>query len=99
MKPFRISTIRLDEDHEVSGITVVLDAPYLPALNTAVGHEPASRDLVTKSERGDTELHIDLDVVQLLALFRTAGGWTDKTTQIPGAYDALTLVVYGLMED
>jgi hypothetical protein len=99
VKPFRISTIRLDDDHEVSGITAVIDAPYLPALNTAVGLDPASRDLAVRSERGGTELHIDLDVVQLLALFREAGSWTDATAQIPGAYNALTLVVYGLMEE
>jgi hypothetical protein len=98
MKPFRISTIRLDDDHDVSGITVVLDAPYLPALNVALGQD-ASAPMPARSERGGTELHIDLDVPQLLAVFRAAGSWTDGTRQIPGAYDALTLVVYGLMED
>ncbi|WP_045740801.1 hypothetical protein [Actinoplanes rectilineatus] len=99
MKPFRISTISLDDDHEVSGITAVLDAPFLPALNRAVGVDETSRVLVVRSDRGDTELHVGLDVVQLMALFRTAGGWTGQTCEIPGAYDALALVVYGLMED
>jgi hypothetical protein len=99
VKPFRISDIHLDEGHDVSGITVVLDAPYLTALNSAVEQPNDSRALVTRSERGDTELWLDLDVTQLLDLFRTAGGWTGETCAIPGAYDALSLVVYGLMED
>ncbi len=99
MKPFRIATISLDEGHNVAGITVVIDAPYLSTLNSAVMLPLDSRDLIVRSERGDTELWVDLDVRQLLDLFRTAGNWTGDSMQIPGAYDALTLVVYGLMED
>lgn len=88
MKPFRICTIHLDEDHEVSGITIVLDVPYLAALNKILGLSVNSRDMVVR-----------LDVTQLLTLFREAGSWNSENAKIPGAYDALTLVVYGLMED
>nr|WP_221374481.1 hypothetical protein [Actinoplanes polyasparticus] len=98
MKPFRITTIHLDEDHDVSGITAVIDAPYLPALmELATGGDNVQ---VTRRERGDTELWVELNVGELMSLFREVGNRLDADPlQIPGAYNALTMVVYGLMED
>lgn len=99
MKPFRISDIHLDEDHDVSGITIVIDAPYLEALTQLASFED-DPIRVTRRERGDTELWINLDVRQLLALFRETGHRTDSDPQqIPGAYNGLSMVVYRLMED
>lgn len=99
MKPLRIESIHLDEDHNVAGITAVVDAPYLPALNAAMFLRPESRKLVVRSERGDTELWLSLNCRNLLDLFRAAGKWTGETELVPGVYDALAMVVYGLMED
>lgn len=96
MKPFRISSVHLDEDHEVSGITAVIDAPYLAPLTA----HAAGDVQIIRRERGDTELWVELDVTELLSLFRAVGSLLDADPmQIPGAYNALTLVVYGLMED
>ncbi|MGX6604816.1 hypothetical protein ACWKSP_22210 [Micromonosporaceae bacterium Da 78-11] len=96
MKPFRIATIHLDEDHDVAGITAVIDAPFLDSVRTL-----SEADVpVTRRERGNTELWVELDVTALLKLFQAVGSRLDANPlQVPGAYNALSLVVYGLMED
>lgn len=97
MKPFRISSIHLDEDHDVTGITAVIGAPYLTAVQQLTVGDTI---LVSRRERGDTELWVELDTAQLLSLFREVGNRLDADPlQIPGAYNALSLVVYGLMGD
>jgi len=97
MKPFRIASIHLDEDHDVSGITAVIDAPYLASVRQLTIGDSI---VVSRRERGDTELWVELDTAQLLSLFREVGNRLDADPlQIPGAYSALSMVVYGLMED
>lgn len=98
MKSWRIETITLDEQEEVAGITAVIDAPYLPRLEQIVyGCVGAAR--VVRRERGDTELWVQLDVGELLTLFRAVYEDADPALEIPGCSASLSMVVYRLMED
>lgn len=101
MKAFWIDSIRLDEDQDVTGVTAVVDAPYLEHVDRLVHGGGVDRQVaVTRVERGGTEAWVELDVQQLMALFREVGNRVDADPlQIPGCYDRLTQVVYGLMDD
>ncbi len=98
MKAWWINTITLDEDGYVTGITAVVDVSYLPILEKAVYPDGHGAIRVIRSERGDTELWVELDAVELMALFRHQKKKADQAMTIPGCYDGLTMVVYGLME-
>lgn len=96
MKPiFRITSIGLDEDQNVSGITAVASMATLAVVRDFLPD-------VSWTVLSEAENEFCMPVTELLSLFRACGGLNgfdprhDHTYVI---YDSLARVVYGLMED
>lgn len=94
MKPFWLETITLDDDRRLTGITVVVDAPYLKPIGALLElDDEAVQNRVVRRERGDTELWVRLDRREAIGLRDALGDIPDdQPGYIPEAYDRLVVV-------
>ena len=93
MKPFRISTIHLDEDHAVTGVTAVVDQRYLDVLNDLLYRylPRGTDDRGQVCEPGSADLSVELDTAEVVNLSVRLPARSPDT--LPGALDAVLLVM------
>lgn len=94
---FRITIIHLDEEEDVEGIDARVHNETHAVIEQLIGE----RVPVVESDRGGTELVINLGVRQLVDLFGKAGKFAPvhpEHKHTKDIYESLSFVVYGLME-
>lgn len=94
---FRITSIALDEDEEVSGITAVVRDDTHQVITGMVGAVDTSN--VT---RGGTEMTITMPVAQMSGLLRQCGKTTGEDPRAEHTheiYDSLNWLFCSLMDD